>query len=352
MAITDIQNAFLKGYGAMKAMFGSNIGRFTVKPPAPPPPDYDIGSYYYFMLYDNGLWIAECSTARFYVEGGWITIPAGAKMRSYAYLNNEWVADGDLYVVEEVEYLVELSELDTIKSSAMLITNFDPPFLDNKAGTAYQLKQAFLSGVGSGVPRTISKRFSFGQQLECIRSTGTQYIDTGYIPNELTRVICRAEVPNTSGTNWVFGARQSSSARLFTFAFSTNGYFVAAFNKTTASFSKEWNTEKKMTIDMGYMLDWCQCNLYTEHGNVSSKSFGYDSFTCPVSLTIFAGNTNNTITRGKVTIYSFDIWEGESMVMSLVPYMQGNGTVGMRDTISGRFFPNAGTGEFEYSEIM
>lgn len=192
-----------------------------------------------------------------------------------------------------------------------------------------------------------------GKELLFLRSTGTQYIDIGYVPNEQTRVVCRAIVPNTSGTNWLFGARQSASANLFTFAFSTSGYFVAGYGAESQKFDKAYNTEKEITVVMGAESGAeagnPSCRLTTEHGTAAAFFEG-DEFTCPCSLTLFAGNTNGNITCGRVTILCYDIYEGESLVMSLIPWKHADGRVGMLDKLTGTFYPNAGEGEFEYEE--
>ena len=192
-----------------------------------------------------------------------------------------------------------------------------------------------------------------GKELLYLRSTGQQYIDTGYIPNERTRVVCRAIVKNTSGTNWVFGARQSSSSNLFTFAFSTNGYFSAGYNNQSKNFDKSYNTEQEITVEMGVDVDFDPfCQISTEHGKESvSFNSAEETFECPCSLTLFAGNTNGNVTKGRVTIFSVTIFNDGYMKKDLVPWMHADGRVGMLDKLSGAFYYNMGDGVFEYEEL-
>lgn len=185
-----------------------------------------------------------------------------------------------------------------------------------------------------------------GRELQYIKSTGTQYIDTGYIPNQNTRIVCKAIVPNTSGTNWLFGSRQSSSSNLFTFAWSANGCFVAGYNTGTQKFSTSWNTEDDITIDFNANI----CTLTTDAGT-TSVTLSAGNFICPVNLTLFAGNTNGSLIKGSATVYSFQVYDNGTLLLDLVPWMHSDGRIGMLNKVNGTFYANAGSGTFEYAEL-
>ena len=191
-----------------------------------------------------------------------------------------------------------------------------------------------------------------GEELLYLRSTGTQYIDLGFAPNQDTRVVCRARVPNISGTNWLFGARRSSSADLFTFALSANNYFVLTYGTKKVNLDKAYNSTKELTVTMGGSEDLGEYSVDTEHGVVEG-SLGTPLFTCPCNLTLFAGNTNGQVGYGQVYIFSFDVYDTSVFpyihTMSLVPWKRSDGQVGMLDKLSGQFYANAGTGEFQYA---
>ena len=48
-------------------------------------------------------------------------------------------------------------------------------------------------------------------QYEYIESSGTQYIDTGFKPNQDTRVVMKTQLTADASTSWVFGARNSNT---------------------------------------------------------------------------------------------------------------------------------------------
>ena len=50
--------------------------------------------------------------------------------------------------------------------------------------------------------------------VEYIQSSGTQYIDTGFVPNQNSKIICKAEwIPSSSGASYLFGAEASKIGR-------------------------------------------------------------------------------------------------------------------------------------------
>ena len=54
-------------------------------------------------------------------------------------------------------------------------------------------------------------------QLAYIESTGTQYVDTGFKPNQDTRVVCDTEFAASTTAYWLFGSRVSTRDRNYTF---------------------------------------------------------------------------------------------------------------------------------------
>ena len=47
-------------------------------------------------------------------------------------------------------------------------------------------------------------------------------------------------------------------------------------------------------------------------------------------------------------LYRFRIYEGSALVMELLPAVDSNNVVCLRDTVSGNYFYNQGTGVFTY----
>ena len=75
-------------------------------------------------------------------------------------------------------------------------------------------KKAYI-GVGNFSKRNLPSGYT---QVEYIGSTGTQYINTGFIPNQGTRVVMEIYAPatsNTSSSEYICGVRTSTSANQF-----------------------------------------------------------------------------------------------------------------------------------------
>lgn len=54
-------------------------------------------------------------------------------------------------------------------------------------------------------------------QVEYLKSTGTQYIDVGFKPNQDTRIVLDVNSPLVSGPVWLFGARTAADSKTYNF---------------------------------------------------------------------------------------------------------------------------------------
>ena len=197
-------------------------------------------------------------------------------------------------------------------------------------------KKAYI-GAGNFIPRALPSGYT---QVEHLKSTGTQYIDTGFVPNQDTRVVCEAIVP-IGGTNWLYGARSSATSNTFGFAASTNGYYTAGYNTKTNSFDASLNSDGVIYID----ANKSSTTLTSKNGTATINGTS-GTFTAPCNLTLFGGNTKGTVTCGSVTIYSCKIYNNGTLVRDYVPCANNAGTAGLYDMANGVFYQNAGTGTF------
>lgn len=348
---TQMKRAFLSGYSAMRALFGSDAERTANAFPEIPEVD---GFLYWVLVSYAGTSLLLLSDNRLVSSGGYLEIPPGGiVLRVYTISTSSYAWE----FVNKITATEDDAGEDFCEASWVVCANYSPAPVDVPDDVVYRRKLAFWKGLASGVPhQVLIEAKANGRQLAWIRSTGTQYIDTGYVPTERTMVECNVVVPNTSGTNWVFGARKSSTEGLFTFAFSASGCFIMARGTKSGKFDKAYNTEGKLFVRFGHDAYNDTGDYYTITSNAHGVSDIYlgdvGDFTSPCSLTLFAGNTNGTVAKGTVTIYDFKIYHGEGVCMNLIPWMTGTGEVGMMDTVSNIFYPNAGTGVFEYGEIQ
>lgn len=176
-------------------------------------------------------------------------------------------------------------------------------------------------------------------ELEYIQASGTQYIDTGFIPNSDTRIV--SDFKAMDGPYQfvsIFGQRSSSNAD-GTFLFMQNGVFNAMYGASYASFDN----------DPDFSIQRHVCDFNKNVVTVSEKSVVLPAspFVGATSLTLFAVNTSGTKDLiGNVRCYSCKILDNGSIVRDFVPCIGPSGVVGLYDVIGKSFYSNGGTGGF------
>lgn len=181
------------------------------------------------------------------------------------------------------------------------------------------------------------------QEVEYIESTGTQYIDTGVVPNQNTGFEIDFKTNNdfnSTSYGCIFGARTQSvvnELQLSTFCDGTNTTGTLRRNTTS---NKAGLTSSRMTAKL--------------IGNRYSNSTGYSleivsgDFTAPSPITVFTLNQSGSKTQyGKVVLYSFKLYDGLTLVRDFIPcYRKSDGEIGLYDLVNNTFYSNRGTGTF------
>lgn len=177
------------------------------------------------------------------------------------------------------------------------------------------------------------------ETIEYIESTGEQYIDTGFTPNQDTRVVCEAMLEVSGSTSWLFGTRTSADSNdRFCFNASNSGCYNTLYDSTKGAFPSELNTYEKMVVDKNK-------NITTINGD-NAVTATYTEFISAYELPLFACNTGGLITCGIARLYSCQIYDGDVLVRDFIPVKTPNGVACLYDKVSGIFYYNKGTGEF------
>ena len=176
-------------------------------------------------------------------------------------------------------------------------------------------------------------------ELTYIQSSGTQYIDTGFKPNQDTRIVGDMQfLNNTSGNPAsLFGYRQSQSTQRYEF-FQYNNLLYSPYN--TSAGSTISMTTNKMSIDK---------NKGTTLVNGSALyTITYANFQCAGNMYLFALNNNGSVANvnGNKRIYSCQIYDNGTLKRNFVPCKNPSGVVGMYDVVNNVFYQNSGTGTF------
>ena len=165
--------------------------------------------------------------------------------------------------------------------------------------------------------------------LTYIESTGNQYIDTGFIPNQDTRVVAFMSCPVSTATNWAFGCRAASNKNGYGFVASSSGIYQTPYNNTTKSIDTSFNTSNFMTINKDK-------NKTYLNGVLASEDT-YSEFSCPVPLVIFACDTNGTRTYGKCKLSTMKIYDNGVLVRDYVACRNTAGEYGLYDKVNNTF---------------
>lgn len=175
---------------------------------------------------------------------------------------------------------------------------------------------------------------------EYIESTGTQYIDTGYLPNNKTRIECEIMITNTSGTKRaIFGTRNSDVRNNFYLGayYSTFYYGIGATDMGSISYTTALPTNTKQTVS--FSKKGCKIGNWSvgETNNEVSSS---------VSLFIFAKNIaeDNIWLNTGMRLYDFKIYEDDVLIHHFIPVCVNEPC--LYDTVTKAYFYNLGTGEF------
>ena len=192
-------------------------------------------------------------------------------------------------------------------------------------GLARKVKKGYV-----GVPVTYT-------ELEYIESSGTQYIDTGFVPNNNTRVVVDHEL---IGGDWptAFGARTSALNECCIYLSNSSMNNVACYFHT-----------QQINVDVDatgrHQID-ANKNVYSLDA-VTIATATYAEYSCDYNLFLFG--YNNAGVYGNPTsmrLYSCQIYDNDVLVRDYVPCKDTSGAIGLYDKVAGKFYTNAGSGVF------
>ena len=180
------------------------------------------------------------------------------------------------------------------------------------------------------------------QQVEYIESTGTQYIDTGVIPDNETGISLTVAFLNLSSDLFRFGTRQDSGETRFIIGTNkTTPYF--GFGKSKSVSTVTITANKFYTFKMNYLNSKKSYIDNTEGpdlSDISSINFTY-------SLVLFGRNSSGSITSSAQKVKQLTITKGNSIIRNMIPcYRKSDNVIGMYDLVNNQFYTNDGTGTF------
>lgn len=182
------------------------------------------------------------------------------------------------------------------------------------------------------------------KKLQYIQSSGTQYINTGFIPNQDTRIdmVC---VPNSvaeasNGTGFIpYGAGESYTTNAFE-CYTSNSKYEFNYNGQNCFLGSPVIGQK-----LNIIHNKNEISLSINGGSPITNTFTYGSFSAPRTMTLFAINRSSPFC-GLLSLYSCQIYDNGTLIRDFIPCRSADGTVGLWDDVNSVFYTNSGTGVF------
>lgn len=175
------------------------------------------------------------------------------------------------------------------------------------------------------------------KQLQYIRSTGTQYINTGIDPNNSIEVSVDMQLDSDVTADCNPFSVYGSTNRFFT-KYTNNKYQGGLGTIWFKETGYSGNAHERLTLKLG--------NGYFAVGDASVK-VTESAFTVGRPLYIFASNSKgNVVGFTKMSLYSCTITESDKLIRDYKPCIDSENRIGLYDTVSNSFIGNSGTGSF------
>lgn len=177
----------------------------------------------------------------------------------------------------------------------------------------------------------------YDAEVEYLESSGTQYIDTGVIPNETTEVDIVVSFKEKN-TNVYFGSRYDPY-RFCCASFSSGNQFAFGMTKNA------WpGTKTTLSTGTFYTLT-AKNGSYSVNGTTYSST-SQSSFPTAAKFLLFAcRDGNGNVFLSKISIKIIQIRHNGVLIRDMIPVRVGT-TGYMYDRVSGQMFGNDGTGDF------
>lgn len=187
------------------------------------------------------------------------------------------------------------------------------------------------------------------QEVEYIQTSGTQYIDTGYVlTSNKFKVELITQFTGSSTTTFAsyVGFMKSSSTVTPRFGIHnyTGGVYMYGADGTIS-------TESSVSKDKTYFVfvgNNGTSQSLAVNGEVTSSSTGYNMSTNTLSMYLGARNVAGAVNNALATkIYRFKLAVNGKKERDLIPcYRKSDNIIGMYDLVYGVFYVNKGTGTF------
>jgi hypothetical protein len=177
--------------------------------------------------------------------------------------------------------------------------------------------------------------------LEYIKSSGTQHINTKFVPNSNSRVVVTVKFDSDPTTHaGLFGSRTGTKEQFWCY-YRYNDFTFAARYGTNPDIKISAKPKEKNVVEMDR-------NTLVVNGEVVEGSA--QTFAGPYELYLFSVNQSGaTQNTASFRLYSCRIYDNNVLVRDYLPCRNPENEVGLYDTVTEEFYGNAGEGAFDGS---
>lgn len=181
----------------------------------------------------------------------------------------------------------------------------------------------------------------YDAKIEYLKSSSSQWIDTGIVPTGYTGIEVKFKYNVTTNQMRLFESRKSDNDLVIGSYINGLGYFATAFSK-----AGDWLSTNVIADTSVHTLKIDpNLSVYVD-GVVKNTRSSRPTATTSENIRLFSyGSYNDNAYRFSGNIYYVKIWDNDTLVRDFIPVRVG--TIGyLYDKVSGQLFGNSGSGSF------
>lgn len=246
-------------------------------------------------------------------------------------------------------YTVQFGELNGYKTPSSVTYTATQGF-SRSVEVTYSSEFLTLNVTGTSTPVvTIKKAKEVGisekyKVVDYVETNGTQYIDTGFKPNQNTKVVVDFHANDVAKHVW--GSRIEWRNNSFLCCWENNFYWCVQIN--AANFNGgSFDAKTRHTVEMS-------CTEFKVDGTTTA-TYSVDAFQCTNNLLIASVQNSEQSENFVGKYYSFKVYDGNNLVRDYVPVKDSQGVYGLYDRINDTFSSSTGSlagGGYIYDETI
>lgn len=182
--------------------------------------------------------------------------------------------------------------------------------------------------------------------LDYIESTGTQYIDTGFKPNQNTEI-------QVNGKNisdyYICGVGKAGTYTSCGILLHSSGYYGGRWR--SGSSTNETILSSTQADTQNHIFKVNKTGFWIDNTSIGTFSSSYN-FQETYSIYLFAMNVYTSALCATTIIKNAKIYDNGTLVRDFVPVLDYNDVPCLWDKVTESFYYNAGTGTFNYGEVV